>query len=111
MRVPAGVHLVAQGHIGHAGHPHVDGLGADTRRIGQRDALLLKLDPQARQLRSTHTLRLAASAAPRGRSLKQLVHSKRNAHSFTRLSQGIAPSMLVTVVGRALWEPQDTQGH
>ena len=68
MRVSAGVHLVAQGHVGHAGHPHVDGLGADARRIGQRDALLLQLDPQARQLYSTHMLRLAAVAVPHGKS-------------------------------------------
>ena len=71
MRVPAGVHLVAQGHVGHAGHPHVDGLRADARRIRQRDALLLQLDPQARQLHSTHMLRLAASAAPQRRILQQ----------------------------------------
>ena len=111
MRVPAGVHLVARGHVGHAGHPHVDGLGADARRIGQRDALLLQLDPQARQLHSTHTLRLAASADHRTCALKQMLHFKRNAHSFMCLRRHLAHPLLVTVVGRAPWEPQDTQGH
>ena len=98
MRVSAGVHMVTQGHVGHAGHPHVDGLRADARRIRQRDALLLELHPQARQLHSTHIMSLAVSAIPQAVSLEKPLAFESQTSSFKRLRQHMALSVPVTIV-------------